>query len=65
MAAGHRESLIGGEDAGPNFGSGFDFIAKAGIKISQTAHGTDRGDAASEFVLGKASNHSVSNGSGE
>lgn len=46
MAAGHRDSLIGGEDAGPNFGSGFDFIAKAGIKISQTAHGTDRGDAA-------------------
>ena len=44
--AGHRDSLIGGEDAGPNFGSGFDFIAKAGIKISQTAYGTDRGDAA-------------------
>ena len=40
MAAGYRDSLIGGEDAGPNFGSGFDFIAKAGIKISQTAHGT-------------------------
>ena len=46
MAAGHRDSLIGGEDAGPNFGSGFDFIAKAGIKIPQTAYGTNGCDTA-------------------
>ena len=42
----HRNSLIGGEDAGADFGSGFDFIAKAGIKISQTAYGTNGCDTA-------------------
>ena len=46
MAAGHRNSLIGGEDAGADFGSGFDFIAKAGIKIPQTAYGTNGCDTA-------------------
>ena len=59
VAAGDGDALVGGQDPGTRPLSGGDLVPEAGIKVPQSAHGTDGGDAAHDLQPGKARHHTV------